>query len=250
MERLIMAALLIVLPGKPRGDSTELRSGAHCACRMTCRPNRRARCLGKSSRLSAVAPRATTSALARRERPLPQVEGGVMQTTDILGPAISRILSARFVPIGLTLLAMACVSTPAQGSRSVTVVDRSRLDSLAADPAAADRCRSLQSAAFRADAPPIYLASEVDDTAQMLSLFEQPGLPELPRRNGVAVVVVVVGATGRAQAASVHVVRASDEDLRTIVAAIAARARYVPAKRKGVAVAQCLVVPWMIVVPR
>jgi hypothetical protein len=158
-----------------------------------------------------------------------------------------RLLSTRFVPIGFTLLAMACVSTPAPVSRAPIVVDRSRLDSLAADPVAADRCRSLQSAAARAEAPPVYLASEVDEKAQMLSSIEQPPLPELPRRNGVAVVAVVVGPTGRAQAASVRVARASDEDLRTIVAAIAARAHYLPAKRAGVAVAQCLVVPWMIV---
>lgn len=173
-----------------------------------------------------------------------------MQTTDTSERAILQLLSARFVPIGLTLLAMACATYPAQGSRPLTVVDRSRLDSLAADPIAADRCRALQSAAARAEAPPVYLASEVDEKAQMLSSVEQPPLPELPRRNGVAVVAVVVGPTGRAQAASVRVARASDEDLRTIVAAIAAKAHYLPAKRAGVPVAQCLVVPWMIVVHR
>ena len=171
-----------------------------------------------------------------------------MQTTDTSERAILQLLSARFVPIGLTLLAMACASYPAQGSRPLSGVDPSRLDSLAADPIAADRCRALQSAAARAEAPPVYLASEVDEKAQMLSSIEQPPLPELPRRSGVAVVAVVVGPTGRAQAASVRVARASDEDLRTIVAAIAAKAHYLPAKRAGVPVAQCLVVPWMIVV--
>jgi hypothetical protein len=144
------------------------------------------------------------------------------------------------------LLAMACVSNPAPQSRAVTVVHPHRLDNLAGDPAAGDRCRALQSAAVRADAPPVYLTSEVDEPAEMLPLAEQSHLPALPHRNGVAVVVVVVRPTGRAQAASVHVVRASDEDLRTIVTAIVTHARYRPAKRAGVAVAQCVVVPWTI----
>ena len=98
---------------------------------------------------------------------------------------------------------------------------------------------------MRADAPPVYLASEVDEPAQMLPLAEQSQLPALPHRDGHAVVVAVVQPTGRAQAASVRVVRASNEDLRTIVTAVVTYARYRPAKRAGVAVAQCLVVPWM-----
>ena len=158
---------------------------------------------------------------------------------------ILRVLSARFVPIGLILLAVACVPSPASQSRAMTVVDHRRLDNLAGDPTARDWCRALQSAAVRAHAPPIYLTSEVDEPAQMLPLAEQSELPALPHRDGVAVVVVVVRPTGHAQAASVRVVRASNEDLRTIVTAIVTYARYRPAKRAGVAVAQCLVVPWM-----
>jgi hypothetical protein len=156
---------------------------------------------------------------------------------------ILRVPSARFFPIGLILLAVACVSSPAsRSSRAVTVVDHRRLDHLAGDPRANDRCRALQSAAIRADAPAVYLASEVDEPAQMLPLAEQSHLPALPHRHGDAVVVVVVQPTGRAQAASVGVVRASNEDLRTIVTAIVTYAHYRPAKRAGVAVAQCLVV--------
>jgi hypothetical protein len=124
----------------------------------------------------------------------------------------------------------------------MTAVDHRRFDHIAADPRAHDWCRALQSAAVRADAPPVYLASEVDEPAQMLPLAEQSQLPALPHRHGDAVVVVVVQPTGRAQAASVRVVRASNEDLRTIVTAIVTYARYRPAKRAGVAVAQCLVV--------
>ena len=42
----------------------------------------------------------------------------------------------------------------------------------------------------------------------------------------------------------VRAVRHSDNSERTIVTAIVTYARYRPAKRAGVAVAQCLVVPW------
>ena len=127
----------------------------------------------------------------------------------------------------------------------MTAVDHRRLDNVADDSPARDRCRALQSAAVRADAPPVYLTSEVDEPAQMLPLDEQSHVAALPHRHGVAVVVVVVRPTGRAQAASVRVVHASNEDLRTIVTAIVTYARYRPAKRGGAAVAQCLVVPWM-----
>jgi hypothetical protein len=126
----------------------------------------------------------------------------------------------------------------------VTSVDHRRLENLAGDSKARDWCRALQSAAVRADAPPVYLATEVDETAEMLPLAEQSQLPSLPHRDGNAVVIAVIQPTGRAQAASVRVVRASNEDLRTIVTAIVTYARYRPAKRAGVAVAQCLVVPW------
>lgn len=97
---------------------------------------------------------------------------------------------------------------------------------------------------MRADAPPVYLTSEVDEPAQMLPIEEQSHLATLPHRHGVAVVVVVVRTTGRAQAASVRVVRASNEDLRTIATAIVTHARYRPARRAGVAVAQCVMVRW------
>ncbi len=159
--------------------------------------------------------------------------------------AILRVLSHRFVPIGLVVLAVACVWSPAAQSQAMTVVDQRRLDNLAGDPKARDWCRALQSAAVRADAPPIYLTSEVDEPAQMLPLAEQSQLPKLPHRHGDAVVIAVVQPTGRAQAASVRVVRSSNEDLRTIVTAIVTYARYRPAKRAGAAVAQCLVVPWV-----
>jgi hypothetical protein len=138
----------------------------------------------------------------------------------------------------------ACASSSALQSRAMPVVDHRRPEEVAGDPAAHDRCRSLQSAAVRADALPVYLTSEVDEAAEMLPLDEQSHLATLPHRHGVAVVVVVVRPTGRAQAASVRVVRASNEDLRTIVTAIVTHARYRPAKRAGVAVSQCLVVRW------
>lgn len=126
----------------------------------------------------------------------------------------------------------------------MSVVDHRQLDNVAGDRTAHDWCRALQSAAVRADAPPVYLTSEVDEPAEMLPLDEQSQLAALPHRHGVAVVVVVVRPTGRAQAASVRVVRASNEDLRTIATAIVTHARYRPAKRGGVAVAQCLMVRW------
>jgi hypothetical protein len=96
----------------------------------------------------------------------------------------------------------------------------------------------------RADAPPVYLTSEVDEPAQMLTTAEQPRLSSLPHREGNALLVVVVQPTGRAQVASVRVVRASNEDVRTIATAAVSYAHYLPARRGGVAVAQCLVVPW------
>lgn len=174
-----------------------------------------------------------------------------MESSVALGEAfisrrwpILRVLCAQLMPIGLILMAVACGSTPASQSRAMPVVEHRRLDRPADDPRAHDRCRALQSAAVRADAPPIYLTSEVDEPAQMLPLAEQSHLPALPHRHGDAMAVVVVQPTGRAQAASVQVVRSSNEDLRTIVTAIVTYARYRPAKRAGVAVAHCLVVSW------
>lgn len=84
----------------------------------------------------------------------------------------------------------------------------------------------------------------------MLALSDKSQLSALAHRPGEALVVVVVQPTGRAQAASVRVVRASNEDVRTIATAIVTYALYRPAKRSGVAVAQCLVVPWTSEGPR
>ena len=155
-----------------------------------------------------------------------------------------RVLSIRLAPIALSLLAAACVSSPPSYSRATTLVDHRRLENTAGDSKAYDRCRALQSAAVRADAPPVYLTTEVDEPAQMLPLAEQSQLRALPYRHGNAILVAVVQPTGRAQAASVQVVRASNEDLRTIVTAMATYALYRPAKRAGVAVAQCVVLSW------
>jgi len=144
----------------------------------------------------------------------------------------------------MLLVVAACASPSARPPRELSPAERAEDKRLETDREALAECGKLQAAAARAGRAPIFLATEVDQPAEMLPLPQQPGSRELPRRNATALVVVVVQETGRADRNSVRVVRASDLDFGAAVADLMRRGRYRPAMRAGGAVAQCLVLPW------
>ena len=136
----------------------------------------------------------------------------------------------------LVAIGLGCTSAGV-GSRPPTPEEGRVLDALRRDSAAVDACaaRTRSSRDQR-----VYLDSEVDQPAVLL-----PGRtpPELPRRDGNAVVVVVVLPDGRPDLRTAALVRATYFELGDSVLALVRRARYRPAVLNGRPVAQCVIVP-------
>jgi len=114
---------------------------------------------------------------------------------------------------------------------------------LATGPDAFGACAAIQQAAATR-AKTVFVASEVDSVARLPS-FRTSGTPlGLPPRDGDVAIAVVVRRTGRVDARTFRVVRATDAEFADSARAYLRRVRFAPALRQGVSVDQCIVTPF------